>query len=141
MHTSTFTEPPPSVADFFELLGDAMSGARPETVAQFWEAPAVILSDAAAQVVSSPAELRAFYARLAEATEAQGVVETRPEIEEELWLSARLVEVQVRWANLSSEGNELSVERARYVLRVDDHGALRIRSMSLATDLDAERVH
>ena len=132
MHSETFEQPShPSIPDFFELLGDALGRAHPSTIAGFWEAPALIVSDAGVHAPQTAADVRAFYASADGAYAAQGIAETRPDVEHVAWLSPRVVQVQVLWTNLSAEGAELGEERATYTLRVDDNGALRIRAMVL----------
>ena len=107
----------------------------PQTVAQLWETPALVLSDAGAHPVTSSREIGAFFAAAADQYSALGVVETRPDIQEEHWLSARLVSVTVRWSNLNVEGEEVAHEYATYVLRVDENGALKIRTAVIGEEM------
>ena len=116
-----------SVQHFLDRLGQALTAGRGDVVAKMWEVPALVVDDRGVIAVATEAEVASFFGSAAGQYHALGIVDTRAHILREDWITARIVNVDVRWPWLDAAGHELGWEISTYTLRVDDAGRLRLR--------------
>ena len=112
---------------FLVRYGQAVSSGDLPTVASCWEVPAYVLTDEGVLVVSEVAEIERFFGQAVECYRAQGLVETRPDLQHVESLGQRLRSVDARWPAFDAAGQERSSEQSRYLRRLDDDGQPRIR--------------
>lgn len=110
-----------------ERIGEAISARDPAAVADCWEVPALVISDEGTIPVTDRAQIEGFFAQAIEAYNAQGLVATRPELQQAVALTGRLTAVDVRWPSFDEAGVERSTERSHYILRLGDDGRHRVQ--------------
>lgn len=115
------------VEAFLEAFASALTKGEGNVIAGMWEAPALVLSDAGAQAVSSAEEVASFFSGAKDQYLARGVVDTKPEILRLEWVTDRIAVVEVRWPWLDDKGCEVGYETSTYTLRRDASDALRLR--------------
>lgn len=117
----------PDIQRFLDRFCRALTHADTAKIVSCWDVPALVLSDNGVHAVATSDEIAAFFGRAKEQYNAAGVDTTRPEIERSQWMTDKLVSVDVRWPWIDARGAEMHAERSSYVLRLDEHGHLRIR--------------
>jgi len=107
---------------FFERYGQVISTGDLGAVMDFWEVPALVLSDQGAAAVSDAAEIERFFTQALEWYRSRGLVTTRPEIERVEQLSDKNTSVDVRWPTYDEDGVEKWSERSHYILSTGNDG-------------------
>ena len=108
-----------AVRAMLERFARAITAGDGRAAAACWDVPSLVLSDTESRAVASAAEVEAFFGGAKAQYNAQGVADTRPEVECLEWHSVRLASVTVRWPYLDAEGKELGrSERSVYLVRV-----------------------
>lgn len=115
-----------TVDDFFGMVGDALASARVESIAQLWETPAFLVTDATVRPMRTREEISCFWAAHVRRDHARGMVDLVAEVEEEHGLGDRLLSVTVRWSHFDARREVLGSELSTWVLRVTETGAYRI---------------
>ena len=77
--------------------------------------------------MSDEAQIEKFFTEAVAAYRSQGLVSTKPELEDLKILSDRLVTADVRWPAFDQAGIEKSSERSHYILALEDNGEPKIR--------------
>lgn len=115
------------VQDLLDRLARAMTSGDTRAAAALWEPPAFVIGDEQVMAVSSREEIEGFFDGAKEQYNAQGITDTRGEIQRLEWATDRIAVVDVRWPYLDERGEERGSESSTYTLRRDDGGALRLR--------------
>ena len=115
------------IDQLLEQLGQALSAGDLRKVSNYWEVPALVLSDEGAIAVSDPNEIERFFVQAYEWYRARGIASTRPEIERVDMLSERLASVDVRWPSFDTSGIEKSSDRSHYIVQLGTDEQARIR--------------
>ena len=115
------------VLTLLEALGRAVTTGNGEGAAECWAVPAFVVGDGHEKAVGSLDEVAAFFAAAREQYNAQGVGDTRPEVQALQWITDRLALVEVRWPWLDAQGEEAGDETSTYLLKRDDTGELKLR--------------
>jgi hypothetical protein len=97
------------------------------TVAAGWEFPALVLSDKGAIQVESAQQIEQFFGDARKNASKQEVVTATPDVQKTEWLTEAMVQVRVKWQNLTAKREPRGDELAVYVLRRDADRRLRIR--------------
>lgn len=108
-------------------LSVAVTSGDGEGAARLWEMPAFVIGSEMARTITSPDEVRQFFAGARELYNARGITDTRAQILEEDWIDDTLVVVKVRWPYLDEEGREIGAEASDYTFRRDAKGELKLR--------------
>ena len=116
-----------AVENFLKRYANALSQGQSATIAQMWQAPALVVSDSGVVAVGAEVEVDRFFAAAKAQYDARGITSTRPEIMRIQWLTDRVVSVDVRWPQLDARGEELGAESSSYTLRRDEEGELKVR--------------
>ena len=114
------------VQGFLDRLARAVTAGDGKTAAALWDVPALVVGDQEARGISSPAEIEQFFGGAKAQYNAQGITDTRAEIQDLRWLTPHIAVVQVRWPWLDSQGVEKGQENSTYILRHDSTGSLRL---------------
>lgn len=125
--TSKPAHEPETVQAYLDRFARALTAGDGAAIATMWEVPALVLHDEASRGVGSAAEVEGFFATAHEQYNKRGIVDARPVIEREEWLSDRIVSVDVRWPYDDARGQTMGSESSTYVLRRDDQGELKMR--------------
>ncbi|QSX78470.1 hypothetical protein [Agrilutibacter solisilvae] len=110
-----------------ETLATAVTTGNGDLAAECWAVPALVVGDEHEQAVKTLAEVAEFFAGAREQYNAQGIGDTRPQIQWLEWISPHLALVEVRWPWLDVQGNEAGAETSTYLLKRDDAGELKLR--------------
>src|SRR2546426_12307882 len=107
-HAEFATELPVNqgVQQFFDEMAKALTTGDSPTLSLLWEAPAFVVGDEGALVITSPQEIEEFFAGSKETYHERGVFDTRAEILSTDWATDRIVVVEVRWPWLDADGKE-----------------------------------
>src|SRR5262245_6623098 len=114
------------IKTFLEGLGNALTAGDLDAVSEFWEIPAILLSDQGSVVITSAAQIRRSFSHAVQWYRSQGVVSTRPEIQKLEQLSEALCAVDVRWPAFDAAGVEKSSECSHYIIKVANRDEPRI---------------
>jgi len=114
------------IEEFLEEMSAAVTAGDGKGTAELWTVPALIVSDGAIMSVTSLDEVARFFGSAKEQYNAQGVVDTRPEILLEEWVTPKIVIIDVRWPWLDARGDEVASESSTYTLRRDDKDELKL---------------
>jgi hypothetical protein len=128
-HDHAFSGPAthkPDVQRFLDRLCRALTHGDTAKIVSCWDVPAYVLSDDGTHAVSSTEEIAQFFGAAKDQYNVRGVTDTRAIIERQQWLTDDIVTVDVRWPWLGANGEDLGEERSTYVLRIDEHGHLRL---------------
>lgn len=117
------------VQRFLDLLARALTSGDGEAVAAMYDVPAMIISDEGVIAVSSTAHIAKFFGDAHAQYAANGVVDTRADLQDLERIGARILVATVRWPHLDANHKEVASESSDYTLRRDDEGRLRIRSV------------
>jgi hypothetical protein len=123
--TSTAVQAPTERAqltDFFDRYGAALTRGDVAAVANCHALPGMVVADSYSFTFSSPAAVALSFLGAAPAYRDQQVVAAHAELLDVQPLSPALTMVAVEWEYLDSEGNALTGERYRYLLRTDSSG-------------------
>lgn len=115
------------VMDFLEMFALSLTEGATEAIAQMWETPALVISDAGAAAIDQRDGLVDLFAGAREHYNSAGVTDTRPEIVRLDEITDMLTMVRVRWPWLDDEGAELGAECSTYILRRGAGGDWKIR--------------
>ena len=121
--------PGDDVQRFFDRMGRALVTGDTTTVGQLFETPALVLGDDGAVPVSSVVDVDDLFGGAREAYHRRGVYDTRAEILGVDWATDRIAVVEVRWPWLDADGRQVGAEASMYILRLDDHGELKLRAV------------
>jgi ketosteroid isomerase-like protein len=124
------TQPEPDtlgVQAFLDSFGEAITAGDGAAIAQLWETPAFVLSEAMERVVASREEIAEFFGGARGQYNEMGVVDTRAEIVRLDEITDKLVIVRVRWPYLDKDGKEVGAECSTYTLRRAADGEWRLR--------------
>lgn len=117
------------VQTFLEALACGFTSGNGAAVAKLWEAPALVIGPDGVMPVANVSEVEAFFGGAHRQYNAQGIVDTRPEIQHLEQLGDRIVVVKVRWPYVDKAGRTVDAEASDYTLRRDDAGALKVRAV------------
>jgi hypothetical protein len=120
---------PEEVQEFLARLASALTQGDGKTVATMWSVPALVLSDEGARAVSSLSEVEEFFGAAKGQYNAQGIMDTSPDIVELNWLTSRIVLAEVRWPHLDKRGKEVGEEYSTYALRRDRDGTFKVNAV------------
>lgn len=120
--------PHPSVQEFLDGFARSLTAGDGEAIGRMWAVPAYVLGDTMAMPVTTVKEVEDFFAGAKDQYNKRGISDTRAVIKREIWLTDRIVAVDVRWPYIDANGAEKGEESSTYVLQVDDIGALKIRT-------------
>lgn len=115
------------IQSLLDAMARALTEGRGSDVAKAWETPAYVVSDEGVHPIGSAKEIADFFGGARAQYDERGITGTYAQIENERWLTERIVEVDVRWPYLDDRNEEIGHEISTYVLRRDDFGAMRIR--------------
>ncbi len=115
------------IIQLLERLGQALSSSDFRTVAACWEVPALVLSDEGVIAVAETSEVENFFAQATESYHAQGIMSTKPVLEDVDPLSEKLASINVLWRSFDVSGHEQASERSHYIVRLGDDGEFHIR--------------
>jgi hypothetical protein len=115
------------ITRFLEVLGRAISGGDVAAIARCWDVPALVLADEGVIAVSTSEEVERFFTQAQAWYRSQGLVATRPLLQQVQRLTERIAAVDVRWSTLDEAGAERTSETSHYLLRLADDGQPRIR--------------
>jgi hypothetical protein len=110
-----------------EHLGEALSAGDLKGVSNCWAFPALFLSDDDAIVLVEASQLEQFMAQASEWYRKQGIISTKPDLEQIDMLSEKLASVDVRWPSYDTSGKEKMSERSHYILQLGKDEQMRIR--------------
>ena len=113
---------------FFDRFARAVTSGDGRSVARMWAVPALVVGDTMVQAVGSLDQVEEFFGGAKEQYNAQGITDTRAELQRVEWLTRRLAVVDVRWPYLDAQGVERGEETSTYVLRRDDSGELKLQA-------------
>jgi hypothetical protein len=111
---------------FLERYARALNEADLDVIADCWAIPGLAVTDAGAQSVVSSDGIKSRYSQALAKYHAQGLVMTKPQLEQAQTLSDRITAIDVRWVDFDASGAERAGERNRYLLRVGEDGQLRM---------------
>lgn len=114
------------IQTFLEHYARALNEADLDVIADCWGIPALAVTDAGAQSVLSGDEIKSRYAQARDKQHAQGLVLTKPHLEQAQILSDKITAIDVRWTDFDASGVEHAGERNRYLLRLGEDGHLRM---------------
>jgi ketosteroid isomerase-like protein len=114
------------VQRFLDRFAQALVAGDGRTIARMWGTPALVVDDAAVQVIATQDEVERFFAGAKDQYNARGIVDTRADIERLDWPTDRIAIVRVRWPYVDARGDEHGAETSTYTLRRDDGGDLRL---------------
>lgn len=117
------------IQDLLNTIARAITAGDGETVAKLYEVPAFVVGDMMAMPVTSTEEVAKFYGQGKEQYNQRGITDTRADIIDIEKLGEKTYAVQVRWPYLDDKGTEIGGEKSDYILRRDDKGKLRIRTV------------
>ena len=117
------------VQRLFDDLGRALTSGDGEAVAAIYDVPALIISDEGVIAVNTTPQIAKFFSDAHARSNANGVVETRADLQDLERIGERMVIATVRWPHLDADHREVASESSDYTLRRDDEGRLRIRSV------------
>ena len=120
---------PVEVQEFLERLASALTQGDGKTVATMWAVPALVLSDDGARAVNALSEVDEFFGAAKAQYNAQGIMDTRPDIVELNWLTNRIVLAEVRWPHLDKRGKETGEEYSTYALRRELDGGFKVNAV------------
>ena len=113
---------------FFDRFARAVTSGDRHSIARMWAVPALVVGDSMVQAVGSLDQVEEFFGGAKEQYNAQGIADTRAELQRVEWLTRRLAVVDVRWPYLDAQGVERGEETSTYVLRRDDSGELKLQA-------------
>lgn len=113
---------------FFDRFARAVTSGDGHSIARMWAVPALVVGDSMVQAVGSLDQVEEFFGGAKEQYNAQGITDTRAELQRVEWLTRRLAVVDVRWPYLDAQGVERGEETSTYVLRRDDAGELKLQA-------------
>ena len=113
---------------FFDRFARAVTSGDGRSIARMWAVPALVVGDNMVQAVGSLDQVEEFFGGAKEQYNAQGIADTRAELQRVEWLTRRLAVVDVRWPYLDAQGVERGEETSTYVLRRDDSGELKLQA-------------
>jgi hypothetical protein len=113
---------------FFDRFARAVTTGDGRSIARMWAVPALVVGDSMVQAVGSLDQVEEFFGGAKEQYNAQGIADTRAELQRVEWLTRRLAVVDVRWPYLDAQGVERGEETSTYVLRRDDSGELKLQA-------------
>jgi len=105
----------------------AITSGDGHTAARLWEVPAYVLGENLAMPIATMDELAKFFGQARAQYNERGIVETRPQIQEEDWIGENVVRVRVRWPYLDASNREIGAESSDYTMARDSHGKLKLR--------------
>ena len=114
------------VHSFLDRFSRAFTKGDGKTIAQMWEVPALVVSDAGIHAVGSAGEVEQFFSGGTEQYKSRGISDTRADVVRLDWATDRLAIVHVRWPYLDARGDEVGEESSTYTLRRGDDGQFRI---------------
>ena len=123
---------PAEVQEFLDRLASAVTGGDGRTVATMWAVPALILSDDGARAVNALSEVEEFFGGAKAQYNAQGIMDTRPDVVELNWLTNRIVLAEVRWPHLDKRGTAVGEEYSTYARRRVPTGSVKVRAGIMA---------
>jgi ketosteroid isomerase-like protein len=116
------------IEQFLLAYADALAAGDGERVADMWELPALVMSDAGTRLVTERAEVVAFFGQAAEQYRSSGITTTRPEHLAVEHLGERISSADVRWVGVDPDGRVTPYrELSTYLLRTGDDGRIRIQ--------------
>jgi hypothetical protein len=116
----------PAIRHALEQIGHALSAGDARAVAQAWQLPGLVLSDAETRAITDAAEVEGFFAQAIAWYQSQGTVSTRPEIQSIQLLSDNLAAVDVRWPGFNAAGVEINTETSHYIMQLGSDDVVRI---------------
>jgi hypothetical protein len=116
----------PVVQEFLDEFAAALTTGDGKAAADHWSLPALIVSDAGSESITSVEQLEEMFGGAKAQYNARGITSTRGEIEDVDWLTESIVRVDVRWPWLDSRGREVGSESSSYLLRRAEDGRLRL---------------
>ena len=115
------------VQAFLDSYARALTAGDGKAVADLWAFPALLVADGEVKMVQTPDEVAQLFAAAKAQYNAQGVVDTRGEIQRLQWLTTRIVAVDARWPQLDATGATRSAEQATYTLCMRENGGFGLR--------------
>jgi len=115
------------VQDFLDRMARAITAGEGRVVAAMWDVPALIVGDDEVRAVASRHQLEPFFSSTRDQYNERGITDTRAQIVRMIWLTDRIVQVDVRWPYLDAAGQEVGAEASQYTLRRDDADDLKLR--------------
>ncbi|MFC7528808.1 hypothetical protein [Actinoplanes sp. GCM10030250] len=110
------------LTDFFGRYGTALTTGDVAGIARCHTLPGLVVSDSYSFTFSSPAAVALSFLGAAPAYREQRIVAAHARIDDVFSLSAALVLVSVEWEYLDSEGQAVTGERYRYLMRTGNDG-------------------
>ena len=101
---------------FLEAYGRALGAGDLERIAGCWGFPSLVVSDQGAIAVSTPEQVKEFFAQAVAWYHSQGWVETRPREWRTEKLSPQLFSVDVFWDTIDQSGRLFPSDHSRYIL-------------------------
>jgi hypothetical protein len=101
---------------FLEAYGSALGAGDLEGILSSWGIPSLVISDQGAIAVSSPEQVKEFFAHAVAWYHSQGWVETRPREWHTEKLSPVLFSVDVYWDAIDQSGQSFPSDHSRYIL-------------------------
>jgi hypothetical protein len=117
------------IQDLLNTIARAITAGDGEAVAKLYEVPAFVVGDMMAMPVATTEEVAKFYGGGKAEYNKRGITDTRADIIDIEKLGEKTYSVQVRWPYLDDKGKEVGGEKSDYILRRDDSGKLRIRTV------------
>jgi hypothetical protein len=117
------------IQDLLNTIARAITAGDGEAVAKLYDVPAFVVGDTMAMAIESAEQVATFYGAGKAEYNKRGITDTRADIVDIEKLGEKMFAVQVRWPYLDDKGKEIGGEKSDYVLRRDDKGKLRIRTV------------
>lgn len=113
---------------FFDRYAEALTMGDIVEIVACWNVPAFVLADQGARAITSTEEVERFFARTKEHYNARGVYDTKAILDDIVWLTPRIVSVDVHWPWYGPRGEDRGEESSSYLLRIDDDENLRLHA-------------
>lgn len=114
------------VREFLEDYGQALSNGKVDQLANMWSYPSLVVGEQMLMAVTSPDQVRNFFAQARKQHNRQGIMHTHPVIEGLEWPTAHVAMVWVRWPYVVDNNQAHYHESAVYTLKCDDSGEVKI---------------
>lgn len=115
------------IQEFLDRYGEALSAAELPAISACWTIPALVVSNTGAIAVSNTMQVESYFSQAVQWYREQGIVATRPSLEDIKVLGERLAAVEVRWDSFDESGEAKASERSFYILHRGEDGQPRIQ--------------
>lgn len=124
---------------FLERYGKAMANGDVEALAEMWAYPSLVVGEQMSMAVTSPEQVKEFFANAKEQYNRQGIEHTRPVLEGLEWPTEHVALAWVRWPYVRDNNSAHYAESCMYTLKCDESGEIKILQ-ALMKGNEAEKV-